>query len=105
MNKPVSSKQKYLYTKMNYIKDALPRLYNLISNNDSYVNTYRQLRSIEKDLWYVAPELLDQLWLDVNMILLSTIPIQPDSPICVTHIHSIYNTTTEKLNKLDYSTN
>ena len=105
MNKPISSKQKYLYAKMNYIKDALPRLYNLIYNKEVYVNTYRQLRSIEKDLWYLAPELLDQLWIDVNMILLSTIPLQPDSPICVTHIYSIYNTTTEKLHHLDNSTN
>lgn len=105
MNKPISSKQKYLYAKMNYIKDALPRLCKLISNNDMYTIAYRQLQRIEKDLPYLAPELLDKSWLDVYMILVSAIPLQPDSTIPISHIYSIYNTTTEKLNNLDNSDN
>jgi len=101
MNKDRSLTEKYLYTKQSYIKNAIFKLYNLTSNNVAYKHTNIQLQKLIEDLWYTPPELLDKLWMDIYSVLVNTIPLMPDSPICITHIHSIYNVTTEHLINLD----
>ena len=104
MNKNESLKENNIYfrTKRNYIKDAISRICELISNNHISRIDLMELESIDNDLSYLAPELLDKLWIDVYTVLANKIPLIPESPIYVTHVYSIYNSTTRNLINLDH---
>ena len=88
-----SSKNTYLEESENNI---------VISNNHISRIDLMELESIDNDLSYLAPELLDKLWIDVYTVLANKIPLIPESPIYVTHVYSIYNSTTRNLINLDH---
>ena len=86
-------------TKKQFIKKIIVDIFNELPHTDEYTSARSRLTSTLDSLWYKAPEVLNNSWIDIYQFLENYLPLKPKNPQWVKNIIVIWEEGNEKFPK------